>query len=101
MLEFTFEDTCAAKHETIEWDQFWLEHTEDADSARVLYIGDSISVPSRAALNGNAGGKVRVDGLAASKALDNPWFQNTILSAAAQEGHCDRNRPPARYHAGR
>ena len=89
MSEFTFEDTCTAKLETFEWDQFWLEHTEDTKSPRILYVGDSISVPTRAALNGNAGGKVRVDGLATSKALDNPWFAGTILSAAGQEGHCD------------
>ena len=87
MSEFTYEDTCRTPLETFEWDQFWLEHTEDTSSPRVLYIGDSISVPTRAALNGAAAGRMRVDSLATSKALDNPFFKETVLSAARQEGH--------------
>jgi len=87
MSEFTYEDTCRTPLETFEWDQFWLEHTEDRTSPRVLYIGDSISVPTRAALNGIAAGRMRVDSFATSKAADNPFFAESILSAARQQGH--------------
>ena len=71
--------------ETYEWDQTWIEHTEDRVSPRVLYIGDSISIPTRAKLNGLFGGKIRVDGFASSKAADHPFFTGSVRLFTAQQ----------------
>lgn len=71
--------------ETYEWDQTWIENTEDLTSPRVLYIGDSISIPTRARLNEIFGGKLRVDGFASSKAADHPFFTESVRLFAAQQ----------------
>ena len=71
--------------ETYEWDQTWIENTEDLVSPRVLYIGDSISIPTRVKLNGTFGGKLRVDGFASSKAADHPFFTESVRLFAAQQ----------------
>ena len=60
--------------ETFEWDSVWMEHAEDTAAPRLLYIGDSISIPTRAHLNRIFGEAARVDGFATSKAADNPFF---------------------------
>lgn len=71
--------------ETYEWDQTWIEHTEDRVSPRVLYIGDSVSIPTREKLNGLFGGRIRVDGFASSKAADHPFFAESIRLFTAQQ----------------
>ena len=71
--------------ETYEWDQTWIENTEDLTSPRMLYIGDSISIPTRAKLNEIFGGKLRVDGFASSKAADHPFFTESVRLFAAQQ----------------
>lgn len=71
--------------ETYEWDQTWIENTEDLTSPRVLYIGDSISIPTRVKLNETFGGKIKVDGFASSKAADHPFFTETVRLFAAQQ----------------
>ena len=71
--------------ETYEWDQTWIENTEDLASPRVLYIGDSISIPTRVKLNETFGGKLRVDGFASSKAADHPFFTESVRLFAAQQ----------------
>ena len=71
--------------ETYEWDQTWIENTEDHTAPRVLYIGDSILIPTRVKLNGTFGGKIRVDGFASSKAADHPFFVESVRLFAAQQ----------------
>ena len=71
--------------ETYEWDQTWLEHTEDGVSPRALYIGDSISIPTRVKLNETYGGKIRFDGFASSKAADHPNFTESVRLFTAQQ----------------
>ncbi|MCR5688760.1 MAG: SGNH/GDSL hydrolase family protein [Clostridiales bacterium] len=72
--------------ETYEWDQTWVEHAEDRAAPRVLYIGDSISIPTRAGMNAAFGDKLRVDGFASSKAADHPYFAECVRLFAAQMG---------------
>lgn len=71
--------------ETYEWDSFWVEHTEDAIAPRVLYIGDSISIPTRVELNRLLDGMMRVDSISTSKALDNPSFVETVRVFVRQQ----------------
>ena len=80
MINNTYESRDGSGHllETYEWDSFWVEHTEDAIAPRILYIGDSISIPTRVELNRLLGGRIRVDSVSTSKALDNPALIETI-----------------------
>ena len=71
--------------EQYEWDNVWMEHTEDRDSPRLLYIGDSISIPTRGHINALLRGAARVDGFATSKAADNPFFADAVRLFAAQQ----------------
>ena len=64
--------------EQFEWDNTWIEHTEDFTSPRLLYIGDSISIPTRSHMNVILRGAARVDGFATSKAADNPYFSDAV-----------------------
>ena len=78
-------DNAVGVLETFEWDQTWIEHTEDLSAPRVLYIGDSISIPTRAKLNGIFGETLRVDGFASSKAADHPHFTESVRLFASQQ----------------
>lgn len=71
--------------ETYEWDQTWIENAEDMLNPRILYIGDSISIPTRVKLNGYFGGNIRVDGFASSKAADHPFFAESVRLFTAQQ----------------
>ena len=71
--------------EQYEWDNTWMEHTEDRASPRLLYIGDSISIPTRGHMNALLNGAARVDGFATSKAADNPYFADAVRLFAAQQ----------------
>ena len=82
---FRGERRTSAALETYEWDQTWIEHTEDLTARRVLYIGDSISIPTRAKLNGIFGEKLRFDGYASSKAADHPYYTESVRLFAAQQ----------------
>lgn len=64
--------------ESIEWDNTWIQSTENLTAKRVLYIGDSISVGTRGAANPMGGGEIVFDNFGSSKALDHPWFFDTI-----------------------
>ena len=44
--------------ETYEWDNTWVEKSNETSAKRVLYIGDSISCGTRTALNAISGGKI-------------------------------------------
>ena len=88
MSNFTYEyETTERALETFEWDSTWYEHTEDLTTPRVLYIGDSISHATRKALNELSSTRLLFDGLATSKALDNPCFEDTIRLVAKQQPH--------------
>lgn len=75
--------------EKYEWDQMWIEHTENTAAPRVLYIGDSISVGVLPQVNALAAGSVLYDAFSTSKGLDNPCFPEAILTMARQQGRRD------------
>jgi len=72
--------------ETYEWDNTWIDHANDTETPRVLYIGDSISYATRRIVTETAEGKFLVDGYGSSKALDNPFLFDSIKMFAAQQG---------------
>ena len=72
--------------ETYEWDNTWIDHANDHETPRILYIGDSISYASRRIITERAEGKFLVDGYGSSKALDNPFLYDSIRMFAAQQG---------------
>ena len=71
--------------ETYEWNNTWIEKTDDKDAKRVLYIGDSISCGTRFELNSISKGKILFDGFGSSKALDNPYYFPELSLWAKQE----------------
>ena len=79
MTDFTYQNKeTAAPRETFEWDRTWCEHTEDRTAKRVFYVGDSISWGVRPDAQKKLGNTLRIDALASSKALDNPFFLPTL-----------------------
>lgn len=72
--------------ETYEWDNIWIEHADEPDRTRVLYIGDSISVNNKRPATLYTDSKILFDNYGTSKALDNPHFAETIQMVAKQEG---------------
>lgn len=76
-------------YETYEWDNAWLEHADKPNRERVLYIGDSISCGTRHIATSMTGNRILFDGFGTSKALDNPYFADTLHLFAAQEGRRD------------
>lgn len=88
MSEFTYEKkdtTCEL--ETFEWDNVWLDHITDPTLPRILYIGDSISCGTRRVATIASGEKLLFDGFGTSKALDNPYFKESLLLFARQQPH--------------
>ena len=75
------------KLETYEWDNVWIEHADRDDITRILYIGDSISCGTRGVATGISGGKAYFDGFGTSKAVDNPYFCDSVRIFAAQQGY--------------
>ena len=85
MSEFTYQEKpTESKLETYEWDNTWWEKTADTEHTRVLYIGDSISCGTR---NINAKGEILFDGFGTSKAIDNPFFKESLSLFARQQAH--------------
>ncbi len=88
MSEFTYQEKpTESKLETYEWDNTWWEKTADTEHTRVLYIGDSISCGTRRFGNMNANGEILFDGFGTSKAIDNPFFKESLLLFARQQAH--------------
>ena len=86
MNEFTYEaNNTSKKLETLEWDNVWWEQLGNAASSRVLYIGDSISCGIRRVATAMSG-ELLFDGFGSSKALDNPYFQESVALFARQQG---------------
>ena len=71
--------------ETYEWDSTWIEQTGKRDAARALYIGDSISNVTRGYATRASGNTILFDGLGTSKAVDNPYFCETVKLFANQQ----------------
>jgi hypothetical protein len=71
--------------ETYEWDNVWWEQTNRNDVARVLYIGDSISLATRNFATIGAKDKILFDGFGTSKAVDNPFLLDSIRIFAKQQ----------------
>ncbi len=85
MSRFTFEAESKTPLETYEWDNVWFEHAPDPEHLRVLYIGDSISCGTRHQATLFTDGKIYFDGIGTSKAIDNPYFMDSIRLYAAQQ----------------
>lgn len=73
--------------ETYEWDSAWLEQAPDRTKKRVMYIGDSISCETRGTATYISNGEFLFDGFGTSKALDNPYFKESVSIFAKQEGY--------------
>ena len=86
MSDFTYEyENRKTPLETYEWDNVWWEHTENEEAERILYIGDSISCGTRKALNKKGEGKVLCNGFGTSKAVDNPYFADSLRMFLRQQ----------------
>ena len=84
-MTYEFEDR-QQRLETYEWDNVWWEHANTVDVPRVLYIGDSISCGTRREATATAEGKIFFDGFGTSKAVDNPYYADTLRLFAKQQG---------------
>ncbi len=90
MSDFTYEkENNNSPLETFEWDNVWWEHTENKTDKRVLYIGDSISCGTRRIATETSGNTVLFDGFGTSKALDNPYFKDSLSVFMKQEQRID------------
>ena len=79
MENFTYEkDDRKTVLEKYEWDNLWIESTDDNESNRVLYIGDSISCGTRNIATMQTQKEILFDGFASSKAVDNPFLKESI-----------------------
>lgn len=76
-------------YETYEWDNTWIEHADDSNRKRILYIGDSISCGTRHIATNLTDCRILFDGFGTSKALDNPYFEDMLRLFAAQESRRD------------
>ena len=72
--------------EEYEWDSLWWEQTGDNQTPRVLYIGDSISDGIRRNAQAASGEKILFDRFGTSKALDNPFFIESLRCFSRQQG---------------
>lgn len=87
MSDFTYEyENRKTPLETYEWDNVWWEHTENKEADRIFYIGDSISCGTRKAVNQKGEGKVLCNGFGTSKAVDNPYFADSLRIFLRQQG---------------
>lgn len=86
MGDFTFEGGGRqVPYETYEWDNTWLDHPNDRNTKRILYIGDSISCATRRIATRLAEGRLLFDGFGTSKGIDNPYFKDSLRLFAAQQ----------------
>ena len=87
MSDFTYAfENRTTELEKYEWDNVWWECADTSGVPRVLYIGDSISCATRRVATQTAENKIFFDGFGTSKALDNPYFFESLRIFAAQEG---------------
>ena len=87
MSDLTYEfETKKQKLEKYEWYNVWWEQTARNDAPRVLYIGDSISYSTRRVATATSNGEILFDGFGTSKALDNPYYTESLSLFARQQG---------------
>lgn len=85
MSDFTYErEDKKDILETYEWDNVWIEHANDKCHTRVLYIGDSISCGTRRIATEISEDSFYFDGFGTSKAIDNPFFKESVNLFASQ-----------------
>lgn len=90
MSDFTYEtENRSNKYETYEWDNIWIEHANETGRKRAAYIGDSISVGTRRIATARTHEEILFDGLGTSKALDNPYFKDSIRLFLKQLSNID------------
>ena len=90
MSDYTYEyDRKNTVFETYEWDNLWIERATTPEATRVLYIGDSISCGTRRIATMRTNEKILFDGFGTSKAVDNPYFIDSVKIFAAQEERRD------------
>lgn len=90
MNDFTYEEQDRKiSLEKYEWDNVWIEHAPELSLKRVLYIGDSISCGNRRKATLLTNEEMLFDGFGTSKAVDNPYFKDSLKIFAAQEGRRD------------
>lgn len=92
MENFTFETQNRTNcYETYEWDNAWVNYAENLDRTRVLYIGDSISIScaTRSTATAKTNEKILFDGFGTSKAVDNPYFKDSIKLFGMQQSRRD------------
>lgn len=79
MSEFTYETTDRTnQYETYEWDNVWIEHANEKGRRRAAYIGDSISCATRRVATARINEEILFDGFGTSKALDNPFYKDSL-----------------------
>ena len=85
--KYTYEaEDSRERLETYEWDHVWWEHAKTTGVPRVLYIGDSISCGTRRIATEVAEQTIFFDGYGTSKAVDNPFFCESLRMMARQQG---------------
>ena len=90
MSEFTYEKNDTRRRlECYEWDNVWFEHTEKTDKKRVYYVGDSISCGIRRIATAVSENELLFDGFGTSKAIDNPFFIESLKLYASQLNRMD------------
>lgn len=90
MSDFTYEKDDRKKAlEKYEWDNVWIDNADDLSFKRVLYIGDSISCGTRRKATLSVNEEILFDGFGTSKAVDNPYFKDSLKLFGAQEGRRD------------
>ncbi len=72
-------------YEFIEWDDAWIHMRDHQAPIRIMYVGDSISRGTRQVANGLFGTEIVFDNFATSKALDNPYFFDSMSLFVKQE----------------
>ncbi len=84
--QMTYEpgNRCEALEEK-EWIQTWIDKATDAETPRVLLIGDSIFVGVTHAMPAVSGGTVLVDSLCSSMGADNPHYRAAVSLFADME----------------
>lgn len=86
MSDFTYEKEDRENSlEKYEWDNVWIDTATDLSRKRVLYIGDSISCGSRRKATLTTNESILFDGFGTSKAVDNPYFKDSVKLFAKQE----------------
>ena len=85
MSNYTYEfENRNERLEQYEWDNVWWEQADIVSRARVLYVGDSISCQTRRIATEVSKNTLLFDGFGTSKAVDNPYFPDSVKLFAKQ-----------------